>query len=213
LGDLYLGTAGNMVPVSSFRIGCGSLIAKPNDFVTLLTEGLVSGDAGELALSLRSTVVVPEALVAYLAWGNGDRPLEAMAAESDLWQVGISLMGPTETASLQLLPDQEVSMYALLPPTPCSANASTTSTSNPAADRLQLYPNPFTNQITLEVEGLRDNSTELSLYASTGQLVQQQRLELRSGRINLPTHHLPSGTYLLRLTNAGGVSTMKLIKR
>ncbi|MEM1357165.1 MAG: T9SS type A sorting domain-containing protein, partial [Bacteroidota bacterium] len=190
-----------------------SLIAKPNDFVTLITEGLIAGDSGELALSMRSTVAVPEALVAYLAWGDGSRPLETMAAEGDLWQVGISLMGPTETASLQLIPDQEVSMYALLPPTPCSANASTTSTSNPAADRLQLYPNPFTNQITLEVEGLQGNSTELSIYGSTGQLVQQQRLELRSGRISLPTQHLPSGTYLLRLTNAGGVSTMKMVKR
>lgn len=213
LGDLYLGTEGNMVPISSFRIGCGSLIAKPNDFVTLMTEDFVSGESGELALSMRSTVATPEPLVAYLAWGNGPRPLEAMAAEAGLWQVGISQMGPTESASLQLLPDQEVSMYALMTPTPCSPNSSTTSTISPAADQIRLYPNPFTNQLTLEVEKLRGTSTDLSLFNATGRLVQQQRINLRNGRMSLPTHDLPAGAYLLRLTNSGGISTVKLIKR
>ena len=87
------------------------------------------------------------------------------------------------------------------------------STVSPAADRLNVFPNPFGDNLTLEVDGLRGNNTELTLLDVTGRIVLRQKLVTRNGRTELSTVNLRAGTYLLRLANDAGVSTVRLIRR
>ena len=84
------------------------------------------------------------------------------------------------------------------------------------ADQLQVYPNPFSDQVRLELTPARAGNAEIGLYDLSGRKV----LSVYNGHLpsEHTTHavnagHLPSGTYILTVRTESGVSRQKLIKK
>jgi hypothetical protein len=101
----------------------------------------------------------------------------------------------------------------------CSSAASvatvvTTTRAGIAGASLVVYPNPTpTGQVTLELSGFR-SATQLAVIDALGRVVRSETLPATAGVV---THQLnlsgmASGVYMLRLTNADGVETRRLVR-
>ena len=83
-----------------------------------------------------------------------------------------------------------------------------------AGASLKLYPNPTpSGPVTLELTGYR-STTQLTVLDALGRVVTQQQLPANAGTA---THTLDltgaaTGVYLLRLRNADGVETRRLVR-
>ena len=82
-----------------------------------------------------------------------------------------------------------------------------------AGNRVSAFPNPFLNTITVEVEGLKTERTHLQVMDITGRVVLNRTLQFQDGRMELNTASFIAGTYILRLSNAEGASTLRIVKR
>ncbi|MDX5321957.1 MAG: T9SS type A sorting domain-containing protein, partial [Bacteroidota bacterium] len=80
-----------------------------------------------------------------------------------------------------------------------------TSVQNQATQTLGIFPNPATNQFSLEVP--EENGT-VSLYALNGQMIQSWNLQA-GGTYELPSMMNP-GVYLIRVLTSEGVRSAKL---
>ena len=76
---------------------------------------------------------------------------------------------------------------------------------SPVAERLVVYPNPATDRITVETNGLDE---EVVLYDLLGRAV--RRASLVAGKTVLDTSALPAGVYVVRV---GGESRVVTIRR
>jgi hypothetical protein len=72
---------------------------------------------------------------------------------------------------------------------------------------IDIYPNPFNGELTIKTI----QQASVALYDVTGQLVLQRDMQ---NATTISTSHLPSGLYLLKLTDKNGqvVETRKLLK-
>ena len=81
---------------------------------------------------------------------------------------------------------------------------------------LNIFPNPFSQEIKLDISLTKTEKMEVALYDLLGHKVQQLRSEqpLAAGVHNLSysMSNLPSGTYLLRLVINGRATHTKMIK-
>lgn len=80
---------------------------------------------------------------------------------------------------------------------------------NFTAEKIQLYPNPATDEIVLS--GLETKPVQINVYNSLGQLVLQKENQSQTTLI-LETTQLESGVYLLEILADGRIKTMKFIK-
>lgn len=212
-GELFIGIDGVFSQVDGLEVICGDLIADPGEQLTINLGTTLMAEAGELAISTLPGYGNMSTLLSYVVWGMGDRTGEPIASDAGIWIMGTELLAPTEGTSIQLIASPTERVYAHGKPTPCEPNTLTTGTDLPeAADQFSVYPNPFTQLLTVEVNGLRGNTTLLQLLDITGRLITEQTIEVRSGRFMISTADVTSGTYLLRLTNDGGSSSVRLVK-
>lgn len=77
---------------------------------------------------------------------------------------------------------------------------------NIALNSFKFYPNPATNQVTLEADVAIDN---VAIYDTSGKLVYNNTLENTFGNIN--TSNLSKGLYLMEVSIDGASTTHKLI--
>lgn len=76
-------------------------------------------------------------------------------------------------------------------------------------DRLHVSPNPFSEQIKIELPETV-NAFDLQLSDSKGKILLIRKNVF--GKLILPTEYLPSGIYILTLKNENGIYTKRLIK-
>ena len=76
---------------------------------------------------------------------------------------------------------------------------------------MKVYPNPFSESVTIDLGKSPDLSSLLSIYSASGSLILQQKLINTSTSIDLSK--LVSGSYLVKVFNNSEIKTMKLIKR
>jgi PKD repeat protein len=84
------------------------------------------------------------------------------------------------------------------------------SISNTLEKRVNLYPNPFTSAITIDVPAVSNPSTQIRIYAVTGQL-----LESHIGIAPFKTQlgmELPAGIYFVEIAQGSEKAIMKAIK-
>ena len=75
--------------------------------------------------------------------------------------------------------------------------------------RIKVYPNPATEQLSIDLE-LNDASVKFKIISLTGQVVENS--DLTSGKNNVDVSSLNSGVYLLQLKGAGGnLETIRLV--
>jgi len=76
---------------------------------------------------------------------------------------------------------------------------------------LKVYPNPFVEQVTIDLGENLESSVQVAVYTVNGILVLQK--ELVSSKTTIDLYGLSSGAYILKVLNKGEVQTSKLIKR
>lgn len=211
LGDYLLGGNRSFGAVDELEIVCGGLRLKPGEIITVRVPNL-NPAGGELVLMSTDEQGNSNDLLSYVAWGESDRSMEGLALFFEVWKESMLLTPLTPDASIQLVARSSPMAYAMAAPTVCAPNQLTTSTTQPAADALMIYPNPVNRQLTVEYQGLRASDTELQLFDLNGRLLLRQQLNGRNGRVQLSTALLPAGTYTLRVANEAGLSVTRIVK-
>ncbi|AWM14120.1 hypothetical protein DI487_09845 [Flavobacterium sediminis] len=74
-----------------------------------------------------------------------------------------------------------------------------------------IYPNPFRNEIIVDLLHITTTGTSLEIYDSNGRLLKDQKLSTTQNRIDM--HDLPSGLYLFRIISDERTWTQKVIKQ
>lgn len=79
---------------------------------------------------------------------------------------------------------------------------------------LRAYPNPFSENLTLELQQPESQNAELTLLTTSGQTLMQWKTQRRRWKVELQEelHSLPAGTYYLRLKGQKD-ELLKLIKQ
>jgi hypothetical protein len=78
-------------------------------------------------------------------------------------------------------------------------------------DDISIYPNPATNNITLDYSGYKDNGNyELKIYSIEGKLMSNTNLNNKSTIINVDSYD--AGIYYLKIQSRNGVLIRKFIK-
>ncbi|HLP93028.1 MAG TPA: T9SS type A sorting domain-containing protein [Saprospiraceae bacterium] len=73
-------------------------------------------------------------------------------------------------------------------------------------------PNPFSDQLNVQLEQFSEAPVQLSLFNLNGQRVLDQSFTGGSETYTLNTAHIPAGFYLLRVDYNGEVQTVKVVK-
>jgi hypothetical protein len=78
---------------------------------------------------------------------------------------------------------------------------------------ITIYPNPFENEITIEVNAVQDQVVTLELYSLTSQLLFTKKVAVLSGENKIKIEpSLVSGTYLLKVEMNGKSVINKVVK-
>lgn len=91
----------------------------------------------------------------------------------------------------------------------------TVSTIEAFPGQFNLFPNPVTDQLQLQIALNESTSTDISIVNSLGQTVLTESKGILSGgqhQLQLPTEHLPSGVYFMVLQSKEGRSTVRFVK-
>lgn len=83
---------------------------------------------------------------------------------------------------------------------------------NPSLE-FNIYPNPASETVNININNLTANNAQLSVYNYGGQLIEERKLNLNAGsqleRVNVSNY--PTGFYFFRLTTDRGVATEKVM--
>jgi hypothetical protein len=106
-------------------------------------------------------------------------------------------------------PDSLPQPEELLPPT--AYRSPQTYTETLAQVEMKIYPNPTTENVTLEITNMENLSTgNFKLYSLPGQLLQEHPVHSSSTAISLAG--LPTGTYILKVYINNRTEDWKIIK-
>ncbi len=80
---------------------------------------------------------------------------------------------------------------------------------------LGAYPNPFNNEVNINLSGLNQGEWSVSLYNLMGQLVYADNGTASSDKHNITvaTNDLPAGYYLVKASNGKTFKTLKVVKQ
>lgn len=78
-------------------------------------------------------------------------------------------------------------------------------------DDIKIYPNPFTDKLTISSESFEDQNIQLKIINSIGQEVHMQNNLNDNNEIDLS--NLPKGLYFLTIENKSSNKTFKIIKQ
>ncbi len=74
-------------------------------------------------------------------------------------------------------------------------------------EKIKCYPNPFTDEINIELPQVRST---VMLYSADGRMIQKE--QNASGKIKWAANEIPHGIYYLRITNENSVYTIPVIR-
>lgn len=140
--------------------------------------------------------------------------LASDAAEGNQWY---NQQGPIQGATDQsFIPASEGEYYAIVSHYGCSSEKSNIIRFNidhsgviVKNDPVKIYPNPFSDVITLE-SFAGSEIIKYELINILGRVVQQGAF---NQKVSIRTDHLPMGIYILKFENTGNINARKIIKR
>ena len=96
-----------------------------------------------------------------------------------------------------------------------AADLGLTSVNGPMREPLVVnaYPNPFTDQLTVEIKNIRAQQVEVQVIDLQGRVLQQQQFRNALGvPLSINAGDLPSGTYFLSVRTETGTRAFKIFK-
>jgi hypothetical protein len=82
-------------------------------------------------------------------------------------------------------------------------------------DTVQIFPNPFSDKLTISVTVSKDETVTLNLYSILNQKVLTKKFNAKKGKnvFELKTNRIPSGIYLLKIDKNENSIAYKVIKK
>ena len=78
--------------------------------------------------------------------------------------------------------------------------------------QLRVYPNPASDEVTIDVDAFMGQKVNITLYSLTGQMISRHLIEeVQMPNETILLHNLESGTYLLRLETKDRSLSQKLV--
>jgi hypothetical protein len=82
-----------------------------------------------------------------------------------------------------------------------------------ASPQVKLFPNPFHESFQLEINGMGEKPMQINVWNMFGQLIYSRQIKSeRSITVQIPTAHLASGVYLIRLSTEDYLKTLRAVK-
>ena len=78
---------------------------------------------------------------------------------------------------------------------------------------VRVYPNPFQDQLVIDLSGEKGNDLRLRLLDATGRMIYSERAVAGGGLFTLKTDHLEAGYYLVELNNGKEQRSFPVIKQ
>ncbi|MDO7848805.1 T9SS type A sorting domain-containing protein [Hymenobacter sp. M29] len=203
----------------------GAITLSSSTAGTYTVTNTVAAAGGCAAATATTTFTVnprPATPTISVAYNGPTTTLTSSATTGNQWYLGINpVTGATgQTLVLTGLPSQ-LGSYTV---TTTNANGCVSLPSAPlvvtsaknsiAGSSLRVYPNPTpTGQVTLELSGFRA-VTQLSVLDALGRVIASEVLPANNGTTThaLDLSGVATGVYLLRLSNADGVETRRLVR-
>jgi aminopeptidase N len=85
----------------------------------------------------------------------------------------------------------------------------------PSKQNLVVYPNPFSEQFTVQLQNFNSPFVDVLVYNLIGQTLFHQRFNLYQGKeiLSIPTSHWARGKYMIRVVNEDGLTnTLSVLK-
>ena len=76
---------------------------------------------------------------------------------------------------------------------------------------ISVYPNPATDEATLNYNFKQDDKVNLEIINLIGEVLHKEELVNRSGKTVLDTHMLSNGVYFVRFNSSSHKETIKLV--
>ncbi len=83
-----------------------------------------------------------------------------------------------------------------------------------SSTELKVYPNPFSQEIKIELKQARDEQVDISVFNQIGQVIHNQSFKDHEGNVNTswtPSHEIAPGLYFVRISNGATVINKKVI--
>lgn len=99
-------------------------------------------------------------------------------------------------------------------PLTLSVTINTPSNQDLYADKLEVYPNPFVDELSVSFNLANESEVTMELYNTNGKLVYKSQDVVATGekKLTIPSSQLPEGMYLLKVTSGKQQNNFKLIK-
>jgi hypothetical protein len=179
-----------------FPLGTASTVIAPGGFILVWADNTISQGALHTNFTLS-----PGGEYVGLYASNGDL-IDSLTYEA---------LGPDESYGYNVEVDGELVFFEAGTTTP---NASNTTSSvgivNVSSINLSLYPNPANDNVQLNFEGF-SGETQLHIFDVSGRLLIQEKINGGIQKLNINTHELPTGSYLIRLGSKNERVYRKLI--
>ena len=92
-------------------------------------------------------------------------------------------------------------------------NLATNILANQMDVKLTMFPNPVSDELTINISSLKPENLNISIINTLGQELWKTNTKVNNKKtIKIPTTNLPAGTYLLKLHNSNGVKVEKFVK-
>ena len=199
--------------LSNLTLECGSLMIQPGEYTVVSGFSAFNATDAELGLYRTNSFSSANAIVSYLEWGSSGHQRAGVAISAGIWTADFAVPAPTAAESIQTFTESGSLSWSLETPTLCENNNNTTSTNLlDNGVEINIYPNPTSDYINVELQGLTSPAVDMQVFNQAGQLVSDLHLDSGNGLNSLDLTNLPAGTYLLRVVS-GNASTSHLISR
>lgn len=211
VSDHYITVGTTEYAVNNLSISYGSLTVSPGDSVrfsgfSFKTSAVTANSVALWAPGTFPGTPGPSDMVDFVQYGDTGQPFEDLAIQSFRWTVGDYITGEPDYVRTSFNFTGSDEWTAL-------NNVSTGIVNILDNANVDISPNPFNQEITVELNGLAEFVTECQLIDYSGKVINSVQ-GIRENKIKLETDAgLPAGIYLVRILGMdGSATTRKILK-
>lgn len=205
---------------------CGPDVNSPAWYVRLLQDSSFANQLHCRWFELRETVLDTNYLFTYMD-SVATLVNEAQQRHYDYWGHMGQATGAPEVDPPAQSYQEEVDrlkqfirlrltwLDANMPGTMNGCNLTSVETTSNAAPNASAFPNPFTGQLTVQLQLAQPEQVQLSLTDMAGRnvlVLPVQQLGAGTQQLQLDTRNLPAGVYLLRIESGDTARTLRVVK-
>lgn len=214
--NLTVPTAGttdfNGTVISNFHFGRAWQNTPKSAFIRTSTPSMLNA----IGWTTPINGVLPVTFVEYGNTGEGATP-ERLAQRANGGVVLTEAQSQVYTVANVFKKETDPTfLFDWLPAASVNFDFSTLAVNDAAGTKLSVYPNPFTDQVTIAYQLSENSDVTATIYDMSGRVVRtitKKTQKAGTNNLTIPTKDLKTGIYFYSLTTNAGQVTGKLIKK